>query len=77
MKEVKLVEALIANGFEVIKNGFMNVRYEGKFILAMDGKSVLRNYSVIETLPKVKQKQLDYLIKKYQGLLEYDSVVEF
>lgn len=77
MNKEQLIEALEVNGFEVIKNGFMNVRYEGKFILAMDGESMLRNEAFIQTLPKIKQSQLDYLIKKYQGLLEYDSVVEF
>lgn len=77
MNKEQLIEALEVNGFEVIETGFMNVRYEGKFILAMDDKSALRNEAFIQTLPKIKQSQLDYLIKKYQGLLEYDSVVEF
>lgn len=77
MNKEQLIEALEVNDFEVIETGFMNVRYEGKFILAMDGDSMLRNESIIERLPKIKQNQLDYLIKKYQGLLKYDSVVDF
>ena len=77
MNKEQLIEALEVNGFEVVVSGFVNIRYGDKFVVAMNEDSVLKNHSVVKLLPKMKQSQLDYLIKKYQGLLKYDSVVEF
>ena len=77
MKEVKLVEASIANGFEVKQVDSLDVYYRGKFIMTIGESTVIKTDYNFDALPDIKQGQLLYLIKKYQDLSKYEAVVEF
>lgn len=77
MTQAKLVEALIANGFEVKQTESLNVYYQGEPILSLSDKRVVKIGEAVNELSEYKYGQLLHIVKKYQDLIFRESVVTF
>ena len=78
MTQAKLVEALIANGFEVKQTESLDVYYQGEPILSLDdNKRVVKIREAVNGLSEYKFGQLLHIVKKYQDLIFRESVVTF
>lgn len=77
MTQAKLVEALIANGFEVKQTESLDVYYQGEPILSLSDKRVVKIGEAVDGLSEYKYGQLLHIVKKYQDLIFRESVVTF
>lgn len=77
MKQTKLVESLIANGFEVKQSDTLDVYYQGEPILSLSDKRVVKIREAVNGLSEYKFGQLLHIVKKYQDLIIRESVVNF
>lgn len=77
MKEVKLVEALIANDFEVKQGDTLDIYYNKEYLLSLEGTGVVGIADAVNELSEYKYGQLLHIVKKYQDLIHRESVVAF